>query len=259
MPCRFKVGDKVRCIFITGSTYNLKMHGIYVVSGYGPDQPSGRSITLQGGSGLIYPEEAFELDKKHTQNIRVGDIVRCIDSSGSQLELGKAYKVSSIAEYNITVEGLEAWYHFDRFELDTACNEKQQSRGPFKAGDYVKCLTDDPGGVLIKGKIYKVLHATPNLALEGLNFGTLCDYKVFDKVEHSPQDKVPADPKVEHPTHYNTSKFEVWDVLDEWFPTNPLLWQVGKYIARAGHKDNTLQDLKKAASYLQREIDKHEC
>lgn len=59
---------------------------------------------------------------------------------------------------------------------------------------------------------------------------------------------------VEHPDHYNATKFEVWDILDEWFPTNPLLWQVGKYIARANHKGNPVEDLKKARAYLEREI-----
>lgn len=63
---------------------------------------------------------------------------------------------------------------------------------------------------------------------------------------------------VEHPTHYNRSRFEVWDVLDEWFPTCPLLWQVGKYIARCEHKDKAVEDLKKARAYLDREIKRRE-
>ncbi len=61
---------------------------------------------------------------------------------------------------------------------------------------------------------------------------------------------------VNHPPHYTFGKFEVIDVLEDWFPTDPLLWQVGKYIARAGHKGNKLQDLEKACFYLQRAIDK---
>lgn len=61
---------------------------------------------------------------------------------------------------------------------------------------------------------------------------------------------------VNHPKHYNTSKYEIWDVLDEWFPTDPLLWQVGKYLARAGHKGNMLEDLLKMQNYLNRRIEK---
>lgn len=61
---------------------------------------------------------------------------------------------------------------------------------------------------------------------------------------------------VNHPLHYTFGKFEVIDVLEDWFPTDPLLWQVGKYIARAGHKGNKLQDLEKARFYLERAISK---
>jgi len=60
---------------------------------------------------------------------------------------------------------------------------------------------------------------------------------------------------VNHPSHYTFSKFEVIDVLQEWFSTNPLLWQVVKYVARAEHKNDYLEDLRKAEFYLKREIE----
>lgn len=59
---------------------------------------------------------------------------------------------------------------------------------------------------------------------------------------------------VNHPSHYTFGKHEVIDVLEDWFSDDPLLWQVGKYIARASHKGKELEDLKKAAFYLQRRI-----
>lgn len=59
---------------------------------------------------------------------------------------------------------------------------------------------------------------------------------------------------VSHPSHYTFGKYEVIDVLEDWFPTDPLLWQVGKYIARATHKGTEQQDLEKAMQYLQRRI-----
>lgn len=59
---------------------------------------------------------------------------------------------------------------------------------------------------------------------------------------------------VNHPPHYTFGRFEVIDVLEDWFPTNPHLWQVGKYIARAGRKGDPVQDLEKARFYLDREI-----
>lgn len=62
-----------------------------------------------------------------------------------------------------------------------------------------------------------------------------------------------SDP-VNHPSHYTFGRFEVIDVLLDWFPDNPLLWQVGKYIARCGRKGDAVEDLKKARFYLDREI-----
>jgi hypothetical protein len=64
------------------------------------------------------------------------------------------------------------------------------------------------------------------------------------------------DDPVNHPGHYTFGRYEIINVLEDWFPTDPLLWQVGKYIARAGRKGSLVEDLKKAAWYLQRRIEK---
>ena len=58
---------------------------------------------------------------------------------------------------------------------------------------------------------------------------------------------------VNHPSHYNMGKYEAIEVIEDW----GLGFNLGntvKYISRAGHKDNILQDLKKALWYLDREI-----
>lgn len=65
---------------------------------------------------------------------------------------------------------------------------------------------------------------------------------------------------VEHPTHYNQSPIEVIDAIEAW-KLNFHLGNVVKYIARAEHKQNPIEDLKKASWYLNREIkqrEKHE-
>ncbi len=65
------------------------------------------------------------------------------------------------------------------------------------------------------------------------------------------------DKMVDHPQHYNKGKFEVIDVIEDW----NLGFNLGntvKYIARGEHKGNCLQDLKKAAWYLEREIKKYD-
>ena len=63
---------------------------------------------------------------------------------------------------------------------------------------------------------------------------------------------------INHPPHYTFGKYEVIDVLEDWFPTDPLLWQVGKYISRAGRKGSKAECLKKARFYLERAISKAE-
>jgi len=65
---------------------------------------------------------------------------------------------------------------------------------------------------------------------------------------------VKKDPLVDKPKHYTFSQYEVIEVLEAWFPSDPLLWQVGKYISRAGRKGSRAEDLKKARFYLDRAI-----
>jgi len=70
-------------------------------------------------------------------------------------------------------------------------------------------------------------------------------------------EKAPAETKnesVNHPTHYNTGKFEVIDVIEDW-RLGFNLGNVVKYVARAEHKGNSQEDLEKALWYIQREID----
>jgi hypothetical protein len=61
---------------------------------------------------------------------------------------------------------------------------------------------------------------------------------------------------VNRPEHYTFGKYEVIDVLMDWFPADPLLWQVGKYIAHAGRKGPMLEDLQKTVWYLNKRIER---
>ena len=60
---------------------------------------------------------------------------------------------------------------------------------------------------------------------------------------------------VNHPPHYTSGKYEVIDVLEDWFAHEPLLWQVAKYIARWDKKGDKLENLEKAEFYLKRKIE----
>ena len=63
---------------------------------------------------------------------------------------------------------------------------------------------------------------------------------------------------VNHPSHYmSDGGVEAIEVIDSFFHGNFHLGNVFKYIARAGRKGDYVEDLEKAAWYLQREIDRH--
>lgn len=62
---------------------------------------------------------------------------------------------------------------------------------------------------------------------------------------------------VHNPSHYKSGGIEVIDVIEA-FNLNFRLANVVKYVLRAGRKGDALEDLEKAAWYLDREIDKLE-
>ena len=62
---------------------------------------------------------------------------------------------------------------------------------------------------------------------------------------------------VNHPSHYNMGKYEAIDVIEDW-NLNFNLGNAIKYISRAGHKDDIVQDLKKSLWYIGREIQRLE-
>ena len=68
-----------------------------------------------------------------------------------------------------------------------------------------------------------------------------------------PQIKLPAD-LVHHPAHYCYSEYEPKDVIRAW-ELNFNLGSAVKYIARAGRKDDILQELNKAKQFIEFEIE----
>ena len=58
---------------------------------------------------------------------------------------------------------------------------------------------------------------------------------------------------VNHPSHYNIGSIEPIDAIYEW-QLNFNLGNTVKYIARAGHKGDAIEDLEKARFYLDDEI-----
>ncbi len=64
---------------------------------------------------------------------------------------------------------------------------------------------------------------------------------------------------IDHPDHYGgaANPYEAIKVIDAW-GLGFCLGNTAKYIARAGKKNNGLEDLKKARWYLDHEIEKME-
>lgn len=81
-------------------------------------------------------------------------------------------------------------------------------------------------------------------------FAGVPERRIADIIE-STQDSVNS------PKHYTHGNIEVIDAIEDW-GLNFRLANVVKYVARAEHKNNKLQDLKKARWYLDREISKLE-
>jgi len=74
-----------------------------------------------------------------------------------------------------------------------------------------------------------------------------------DRPEQDP--RVPQFDNVNHPAHYRAGGIETIDFIEA-KDLNYRLGNAVKYITRAKHKGNELEDLKKAQWYLNREIDK---
>ena len=84
--------------------------------------------------------------------------------------------------------------------------------------------------------------------------------KVVQTIEEQEVKAIKED-VINHPSHYTRGKIEVIDFIeDQQLPYH--LGNVIKYVARAGHKGDKLEDLKKARWYLDRYIKgvmQHEC
>ena len=88
------------------------------------------------------------------------------------------------------------------------------------------------------------------------------DWKAMNKQKEIIEHKVSAfgsgvvkEDKVNNPAHYTFGKYEVIDVIEGWGLDKEFhLGNTIKYIARAKHKGNELEDLKKAQWYLSRKI-----
>lgn len=90
------------------------------------------------------------------------------------------------------------------------------------------------------------VHCSKGISIQGIRSISHCsEYKKWeDKATHG---------RINHPKHYNAGKIEAIAVIEDW----NLGFNLGnaiKYVARADHKENKIQDLEKARWYIDREI-----
>ena len=104
---------------------------------------------------------------------------------------------------------------------------------------YAKEYRDENGGLYYN---HKSLYKEPD-PFEGV--------KQFDniKTDISQHDQLNKLSKVNHPKHYNSGKIEVVDAIEDW-GLDFIEGNVVKYVTRAKHKGDEINDLKKARWYL---------
>ena len=105
---------------------------------------------------------------------------------------------------------------------------------------------------------YTVYHSTPDpfeMPVEKKTKSDPVAKKIHDSyfkeslpnVDRAQLAKLPE--RVNHPSHYNQGKYEVIDVIQDW-GLDFTEGNVVKYVARSKHKENRVEDLKKARWYL---------
>lgn len=109
----------------------------------------------------------------------------------------------------------------------------------------------------------------PEWGIPSRRFLEIWDYEPPAASAPASQETPVCEP-VESPGHYtwlgqslaalglsDAANVESWDVLDVAFPSDPLLWNCGKYLLRQGRKggeEKRIEDLRKASQYLDRRI-----
>jgi hypothetical protein len=99
----------------------------------------------------------------------------------------------------------------------------------------------------VSGQLLEGLPVDPNVADE--------EYRAEHRRVFADREMVDM---VNNPPHYNQFGIEVIDILELYFPNNPLLFNAGKYLLRSGYKGHEIEDLKKMVFYVQRYIAKKE-
>ena len=170
--------------------------------------------------------------------------------------------------------------YVEALERDSALREFSLTRTLFwssaTAPNGLEDPSQDPEGLLdltlyVPEELRTRYYADRSLSARPFVRNSLAVWDYSDPLtEEPPAQARPAAKAVESPDHYtwlgqslaalglsDAANVEAWDVLDAAFPSDPLLWNCGKYLLRQGRKggeEKRLEDLRKARQYLDRRI-----
>ena len=206
----------------------------------------------------------IESEVKFKMGEYIDKVIGCVICTNNKnleeyLEVGKVYDVYCV----YCEQGIN--YHIIIDEQGEKCGYEVCNFSELREKDIegnidtmkVKCINEDRFEYITKGVTYNVFSD------KGEVYTILDDndeLHYYPKTLFIPTQKEQNDKKkemVEHPSHYNQGKYEVIDVIEDW-NLGFSLGNAVKYIARAGHKWNAVEDLKKAIFYIQYEINKKE-
>ncbi len=187
-------------------------------------------------------------------NYKTDDLVGCVWYNGYAF----ARKTRCISEsdvYEMTRQMHVVQYGLTEFAVEPEAH----SMGPDY--DIVGIWSARKGGLVIDDYIRINEHSA---VCAGQGYKRLPLQQMIADFAPEPELKVDV---VNAPKHYswlgnalaeqveNVGDVEVFHVLMAAFDKDPLLWQVGKYLLRAGRKDDRKQDLEKARWYLDKAIE----
>lgn len=196
--------------------------------------------------------------------LQQGKKYTCIKQPSENFSVGKDY--IAITTYQILDNyacpvDIRGWEITNFFELKDEGIRYNTKEPKFKIGDIVRLKYRKDGKVIyeitepLKIMFTKLRNETWCYAVGGIESGMCYEYISEDLLElESKVAKQAPKEKVNHPNHYNQGGIECLDVIKAFYGDDGYegfcAGNVLKYVMRYKHKENALDDLKKARFYL---------
>ena len=194
------------------------------------------------------------------EDVEAGDWLTCVDADDSPLMEGHDYQIAEI-------DGDDGGYVAFSGVTDGPFAVSRFTRRQFRVGDVVEFVSDffgagggsDKNAIVTKydtGREHIYVDRHPGLPIHSIWVRLVTPAHLVANPQPEPDQADPSD-AVNHPSHYTShpSGVECIAIIEE-FPYNRGA-AIG-YIWRAGLKDDEIQDLKKAAWHINREIERLE-